>query len=77
MNNPVSPDAVARPRFIDTDRLTLPLELLDYAAKVLPALMVRLDDEDNADFRNALIILNMARNELHRLQGQAQTEGQP
>ena len=74
--NPVSPDAVARPRFIDTDRLTLPLELLDYAAKVLPALMVRLDDEDNADLRNALILLNMARNELHRLQGQAKAEGQ-
>jgi hypothetical protein len=29
--NPVFPDAIARPRLIDAARLTLPLELLDYA----------------------------------------------
>ncbi len=75
--NPVAYNALACPYFIDADRLTLPLELLDYAALVLPALMVRLDDEDNADLRNALIVFNMARTELHRLQEQAKVEGQP
>ncbi len=75
--NPLISDAIVRPRFIDADRLTLPLELLDYSALVMPACLVRLDDEDNEDIRNAIIVFNMARAELHRLQDQAKVEGQP
>ena len=74
--NTLPSDTLARPRFIDADRLTLPLELLDYTALVLPACLVRMDEDGNEDLQNALILFNMARTELHRLQGQANAEGQ-
>lgn len=75
--NHVKNDAIARPRLIDANRLTLPLELLDYAALVMPACLVRLDDDGNEDLQHALIVFNMALTELHRVQEQAKVEGQP
>ncbi len=74
--NPVAPDAIARPRLIDADRLTLPLELLDLVALSLLGLML-VNDADVAEVKRLRPILNMALTELHRLQDQAKMEGQP
>lgn len=75
--NPVSSDALARPRLIDADRLTLLLEMLDYAASILPRCLPSIyDDEEKANIKNAITVFNMARAELHRLQGNPE-EKQP
>lgn len=74
--NPLISDAIVRPRLIDADRLTLPLELLDLVALSLLGLML-VNDADVAEVKRLRPILNMALTELHRVQEQAQVEGQP
>jgi len=74
--NPVTPDAIVRPRLIDADRLTLPLELLDLVALSLLGLML-VNDADVAEVKRLRPILNMALTELHRVQDQALVESQP
>lgn len=74
--NPVFPDALARPRFIDAGRLTLPLKLLDYVATQIPHCSGILEDNDPT-LEITLALMKMALDELRRLQDQALVEGQP
>ena len=77
MNHPVSPDAVARPRLIDADRLTLPLELLDYAHEKIFLGVERGHGDLQETMPCYIEIVRLAMDELHRLQDQALVEGQP
>lgn len=57
---------------IDADRLMLPLNLLDKAASIIPCCIGQISSEgDYHDIQHAIELLEMARDELHRLQAQA------
>ena len=72
MNDPASPDAVARHRFIDADRLTLPLNLLAYVSDRLGEGYARCGFADFQEtFDIYLRVIDEAIEELHRLQDQA------
>ena len=67
--NPIAPDAVAHPRFIDADRLTLPIALLDHVGLVLPGCISEISDEgDYRDIHHVIALFAMVVNELRRLQ---------
>lgn len=74
--NPIAPDAIARPRFIDANSLTLPITLLDHIGLVLPGCISEISNEgDYRDIHHVIALFAMVVNELRHLQDQAQVEG--
>ena len=68
MNNPASPDAVAR-HFIDADSLTLPIQLLELVGSSVDCIPV--ENETAQILLNASELLDIVIKELKRLQDQA------
>ena len=74
--NTIAPDAITSPRFIDANRLTLPIALLDHVGLVLPGCISEISDEGNyRDIHHVIALFAMVVNELRRLQEQAKVEG--
>ena len=59
---------IKRPPLIDTNRLILPIELLDHVRLVLPTITL-IREEDQSTIEHILDIMDMALTELKRLQG--------
>lgn len=68
MNNPASPDAVARHRFIDSDSLTLPIQLLERVGSAVDCIPAETNEEAKI-LTDACELLDIVIKELKRLQG--------
>lgn len=61
---------------LDPSRLTLPIELLEIVASILPACIGEVSEEgDYRELKNADAVLNLVLNELRRLRDIATPDG--